>query len=208
MQRNGRILKLWKLMDKTTQKLPRKSATKDGKNGLNSQQLKFCREIAKGQNNTRAYKSAYKGVTSDRNAVSAACTLLTNLKVIKEIEKLREAVETRSTLSRLEKRQFLKRAVEVPITELDTKEGSENADLIQEKIVTVRHDKKGLKSETTKIKGMSKLEAIKIDNLMQGDNAPEEVNNNFTGELVMNPIQFVRQDKKARAAALKASKEK
>ena len=165
---------------------------------LNSQQLKFCQHIADGFNNTHAYQRAYKGAKSSTGAAVSAIHLLTNTNVIKKIAELREEVETRNTLSRQQKREFLKRAVETPITDLDTEEGSDNADLIQEKIVTVKRDKDGDEYITTKIKGVSKLEAIKIDNLMTGDNEPDELNltGSITGEIKISPIQFVRMNQK------------
>lgn len=195
---------------KKARKPATKSASKDTKSGLNSQQLKFCRNIANGDNNINAYLAAYKGVNNRDAARASATKLLTNANVIEKIAELREAVEVKTTLSRLHKRQFLKEVVDTPITELDTEEHSDNAHLIHKKTVTVYNGRDGASSETTKLEGMNKLDAIKIDNLMQGDNEPESINHNVnnTGMRVMSPILFVRQNKKAREEAEKELKKK
>ena len=180
-----------------------KKTTKPKKKALNSQTLAFCRNLANGSSNTEAYLASHKGVTNRASASACAVKLLRNASVIQKVEELREAVETKSTLSRLEKRQFLKRAVETPITSIDPNDKENgNADLIQERTVTISESG----SETTKIKGMSKLEAIKIDNLMQGDNEPDELNINNTGTIAMSPIEFVCQNAKTLAARKKNKK--
>lgn len=193
---------------RTAAKKGRKPATTGKKKPLNSQQLKFCRNIANGDNNINSYLAAYKGVNNTDAARASSTKLLTNANVIEKIAELREAVEAKTTLSRLHKRQFLKEVVDTPITELDTEEHSDNAHLIHKKTVTVYNGRDGASSETTKLEGMNKLDAIKIDNLMQGDNEPDKIdhNVNHTGTRVMSPILFVRQNKKAREEAERKAK--
>jgi len=171
---------------------------------LNSQQRAFCQNMADGLSNTKAYRAAFKGVTNDNAACAAATRLLRNVKVIEFLDELRQASETKNTLSRQEKREFTAAAVRTSIFDLDTEDGK-NAHLIQERTVTVTTSKNGTVTEKTIVKGVSKLDSIKIDNAMAGHNSPEDLNLNLGGgQITGNPIQWVRQNKKARESALSA----
>jgi len=172
---------------------------KTAKKALNSQQLAFCRNVANGKNNTQSYLAAYKGVRSENAAQSAATRLLSNVMVIEKVEQLRHASETKNTLSRQEKREFIAKVLRTNVDELNN---PENKHLIQERTRTMTPG--GGKKEVLKMP--SKMEAIKLDNLMQGDNEPEELNVNNTGTIAMSPIEFVCQNAKTLAARKKNKK--
>ena len=63
-------------------------------------------------------------------------------------------------------------------------------------------------ADDKKAKDRDRLAACADEAKMMGWDEADQVNMNFTGELVMNPIEFVIQNKKLREAAEKAKKNK
>ena len=152
---------------------------------LSPQQLKFCKYMADGLSNGQAYLKAYNGVKDVNTASASATRLLKNVKVADRIKDLQQKSEAKDVLTRQEKRKFLAQVVRTNVEELTEEE---NKHLIQERTRTITPN--GGKKEVLKMP--SKMEAIKLDNLMAGDNEPEVVE--ITAEVrEMTPIEFTRQ---------------
>jgi len=123
---------------------------------LTTKQLAYCSLRAQGENKAQSYlKAGYKASNSTQ-AGSAACKLEDDHRVSNYISTLRDAGFAKQLLSLQEKRAFLARAVRADVS-------SPDADLIQEMVET--HGESG---SSKRIKLVSKLEAINIDNKMAG----------------------------------------
>ena len=139
------------------------------KKKLSTQHTRFCLLMAGGNiNQTMAYMECYPDSTYD-TAKSSASTLLTNPNIIAEIERLQKLTTTEKVMSRKEKREFLAAVKRTPIGEI-----SEDSELAQEKIVTVSQH-----GESTRIKMMSKKDAVDMDNRMAGDYEPDVIEHNI-----------------------------
>jgi len=151
---------------------------------LTGQQLKFCKYLADGDTQTRAYRRAYKGCKSDESAGVCAVKLLGNAKVSQKVKDLQKASEARDVLTRQEKRKFLADVLRVNVDDLSDEKYRH---LIQERTRTVTSS--GGKKETLKMP--SKLDAIKEDNKMAGDYEPEKIEVDLT-ERKETPFMFTR----------------
>ena len=141
---------------------------------LTTKQLAYCTHRAKGENKARSYLLAgYKAANSEQ-AGSAACKLEAANRVASYIATLKESSFLANALTLAEKRNFLARAVRCDISNPD-------ADLIQELVET-----QGEQGTTRKLKVVSKLEAINIDNKMAGDNFSDKHDTGTT-----NYFQFI-----------------
>ena len=127
-------------------------------NSLNQRQLAYATLRAKGENKSQAYlKAGYKANTIEQ-AGSGAYKLEQDPRVSQYIKTLQESSFLKEALSVAEKRAFLARAVRADASNPDP-------DLVQEMVET--HGEHG---SVKRVKLVSKLEAINIDNKMAGDN--------------------------------------
>lgn len=160
-------------MSKKNQK-PSKNARNADTNGeedkpLNDKAIIFCHKMAEGMAQTVAYQEAFK-IKNYESAAASACRLLKNAKVKSYLEELRNEVREKAVLSIQEKREYLAEILRTPIRKIQ-----QDSPLIQEVRITTTTDKEGNKTQTTTIKIPSKLDAIKIDNIMMGHNNPVEL---------------------------------
>ena len=132
---------------------------------LNSRQLSYATLRAKGENKSQAYlKAGYKAKTIEQ-AGSGAVKLEQDPRVSQYIATLQESSFLKEALSVAEKRAFLARAVRADASNPDP-------DLVQEYSET--HGENG---SSKRVKLVSKLEAINIDNKMAGDNYADKAGN-------------------------------
>ena len=125
---------------------------------LNTRQLKFIKLIAQGESQAQAHRRAgYRCPTIEGHGANAV-RLLKNERIKRGLQKLREKSFSDMALSAAEKRAFLARAVRSNASNPDP-------DLVQELVET--HGDHG---SVKRVKLVSKLEAINIDNKMAGDN--------------------------------------
>jgi len=124
--------------------------------GLNARQKKCVELYQKGMTQQEAYEAAGY-TTTGRVSETAASRLFSKVKTKRYLEYLQKKASDETVLSLLEKRRFLADVVRTPIGDLDS-----SSKLIQE-------------IDESKIKLMSKAEAIKIDNQMAGHNEPEKM---------------------------------
>lgn len=130
------------------------------KRPLNTRQKKFCDNYAtRGMSIAESVRRAGYNFKSQRSEDygSYGCKLLKQERVSSYVKKLREKAFQKDALSFAEKRAFLARAVRADASNPD-------ADLVQEVVET--HGEHG---SSKRIKIVSKLEAINIDNKMCGD---------------------------------------
>jgi hypothetical protein len=135
------------------------------------------------------------------NNKASAYTLSTRLEkrseVKNEIERLQRATESKKTLSRREKREFLARIVRADPKNLRP----EDSDLADS--VTHYYDKSGALQKTV-LKLPSKAECVKLDNQMAGHNEPEEINVNHGGGIMLVPVSGMNDDLEAWEKAAEA----
>ena len=125
---------------------------------LNTRQLKFIKLIAQGESQAQAHRRAgYRCPTIEGHGANAV-RLLKNERIQRGLQKLRDKSFSEMALSAAEKRAFLARAVRADASNPDP-------DLVQELVET--HGEHG---SSKRVKLVSKLEAINIDNKMAGDN--------------------------------------
>ena len=123
---------------------------------LNTRQLKFIKLIAQGESQAQAHRRAgYRCPTIEGHGANAV-RLLKNERIQRGLQKLREKSFSDMALSSAEKRAFLARAVRADASNPDP-------DLVQEYSET--HGEHG---SVKRVKLVSKLEAINIDNKMAG----------------------------------------
>lgn len=115
---------------------------------LSQQQEAFCQNIADGMTNTAAYRAAYPKCTKDSAAVTCASKLLRIAKIEARVVALREETATARTTSRQEKREFLAQVIR----------GEVQGDVQNEGAAV--------------LKVSDRINAVKVDNEMTGDNAP------------------------------------
>jgi phage terminase small subunit len=146
------------------------------KKPLNTRQKKFCDNYAfKGMSIAESVRRAGYLFKSGRSEDfgSYGCKLLKQERVSSYVQKLREKAFEKDALSFAEKRSFLARAVRADASNPD-------ADLVQEVVET--HGESG---SSKRMKIVSKLEAINIDNKMVGDNYADR------SPAVSNPFLFL-----------------
>lgn len=125
---------------------------------------KFC---AKGKEDAEAYRLAgFKG--SDH--AKRAWDIRKRQEVSQRIEWLKRASATALTLTSQEKREFLALSVRTAIGQVD--ENHVLCQSMKRKRLMGSEDEDGW--EVEEIKAVDKLNAIKIDNEMSGDNAPQK----------------------------------
>jgi len=143
---------------------------------LNTRQRKFVDNYAiKGLSIAESVRRAGYSIKSGKieDASSYGCKLLKQERVIAYLNKIKEKQFSKDVLSFNEKRSFLARAVRADASNPD-------ADLVQEIVET--HGESG---SSKRVKIVSKLEAINIDNKMVGDNYADR------SPAVSNPFLFL-----------------
>ena len=141
---------------------------------LNTRQLKFIKLIAQGESQAQAHRRAgYRCPTIEGHGANAV-RLLKNERIQRGLQKLRDKSFSEMALSAAEKRAFLARAVRADASNPDP-------DLVQELVET--HGEHG---SVKRVKLVSKLEAINIDNKMAGDNFADRQDQSQT-----NPFLFL-----------------
>ena len=129
---------------------------------LNARQLKFCQLFTSGEtagNIAQSHRKAGYICPTIEGHGANGIRVLKSERIQKEIAKLREKAFAKSVLSFSEKRNFLARVVRADASNPD-------ADLVQEMREEV--DAEGNVKRTRKI--VSKIDAIRADNNMAGDN--------------------------------------
>ena len=152
------------------------------KRPLNTRQKRFIENhILKGMSIAESVRRAGYIISSGRSEdfSSVGCRLLKTPRVASEVRKLQEKEFSKNALSFAEKRAFLARAVRADASNPD-------ADLVQEVIET--HGEHG---SSKRVKIVSKLEAINIDNKMSGDEFKDR------NPQASNPFLFIVQLGKA-----------
>ena len=132
------------------------------KRPLNTRQKRFVENhILKGMSIAESVRRAGYLISSGRSEdySSWGCRLLKTPRVADEVQKLREKVFSKDALSFAEKRAYLARAVRCDASNPDP-------DLVQE--LREEFDAEGNVKRTRKI--VSKIDAIRVDNNMAGDN--------------------------------------
>lgn len=140
---------------------------------LNGPQRKFCEGIAKGMTGQDAWMFAHPDCKPS-TARARASQALTKSNIVAEIESLRKRADEMkggAVLTLRQKREFLAKVVNTPISEVST-----DSDLCQEWSET-----EGEKTTSRRLKMPSKLDAIKIDNDLSGDGAEAEGNKALGG---------------------------
>ena len=130
------------------------------KRPLNTRQKRFIENhILKGMSIAESVRRAGYLISSGRSEdfSSWGCRLLKTPRVADEVRKLREKEFSKNALSFSEKRNFLARVVRSDASNPDP-------DLVQEVVET--HGEHG---SSKRVKIVSKLEALNIDNKMSGD---------------------------------------
>ncbi len=74
---------------------------------LTDRQIKFCQLVVDGASHSEAYLQSYNNCKSRESASAASGRLLGNVRVQKEIHRLRNLLEKKRGLTRLRKRQIL-----------------------------------------------------------------------------------------------------
>jgi phage terminase small subunit len=146
---------------------------------LNTRQKKFVDNyVIKGLSIAESVRRAGYSTTSGKieDLSSYGCKLLRQDRVKTYVQKLKSKQFKESVLSVEEKRSFLARAVRADASNPDP-------DLVQELVET--HGEHG---SVKRVKLVSKLEAINIDNKMAGDNYSDR-----TGADQVNPFSFIVQ---------------
>ena len=124
---------------------------------LTSKQIAYATNRAKGMNKARSYLEAGYKAPDLEQASSSACKLEEHPKVKAYLESLKESGFLAQALSIAEKRAFLARAVRCHASNPDP-------DLVQEYAETTNEH-----GTSKRVKIVSKLEALNIDNKMAGD---------------------------------------
>jgi len=138
------------------------------KKKLSTQHANFCLLMAGGNiNQTHAYMECYPDSNYD-SARADAPRLLAKASIQAEVQRLQKLTTTSKVMSMAEKREFLAEVKRTPIGEID-----ESSPLAQEKTVTISQY-----GQSTKIKMMSKKDAVDIDNKMAGHYEPDVVEYN------------------------------
>lgn len=153
---------------------------------LNPKQCCFVDHLFSPMKAYEAYQLAYGKTSTQQIASTNASRLIHQGPTGEYCKQLKLEAWRANMLTREEKRSLLARIARTPVTEIVGQNGAvieENADLVQEIQTSV--DKDGM--PVTKVKLPAKLEAIKIDNAMTGDNAPEEHQHSITGLLSSLP---------------------
>jgi phage terminase small subunit len=143
---------------------------------LNTRQRKFVENYAiKGMSIAESVRRAGYVISTGRveDASSYGCKLLRQDRIKTYVQKLKDKKFSQDLLSFNEKRSFLARAVRADANNPD-------ADLVQE--VVEAHGESG---SSKRVKIVSKLEAINIDNKMVGDNYADR------SPAVSNPFLFL-----------------
>lgn len=142
------------------------------KEAVTDRHRQFALLLAEGLSQSEAYGSLFPD--ANRNTRKVNGMKMARLpEVAKIVTKLRDEAFNEKALSRAEKRAFIARIVRGAPSDFLNKDGSvkkDYADLIQE--MTVIEGKDG---RTMRLKLPSKLEAVRIDNAMTGDDAPIRV---------------------------------
>jgi hypothetical protein len=144
---------------------------------LNKRQIKFVKHhILDGLSIAQSVLKAGYNIKSGRvdDASSYGCKLLKQDRIKAFVSKLREKQFDSVLLTAKEKRAYLARAVRADIRNPDP-------DLVQELVETT-----GEHGTTKRLKLVSKLDAIKTDNLMAGDNFSDQLDNQQA-----NPFLFL-----------------
>lgn len=126
----------------------------------NAKHEAFVQRIALLEDAGPAYAKVYR-VKKPEVAASCGNRLLQNAEVAARLAELQTATATSTTLTAIERREFLARVVRADITKLDFEK---DGDLLQEKTVTTTEDR-----ETVKYKLPGKRECVMADAELAGD---------------------------------------
>ena len=139
--------------------------------------------ILEGGGKRDSYQKVY-GCT-DVSAQVACSKMLKDPEVQDLMELMQEQAASKLTMSRVGKRERLKRIVDVKITEIDLEDlDKKDHDLIEK--ITYRYDRHGDVASATVVLP-SKLQAMEMDNRMAGHNEAEKIEIELTGGVMMIP---------------------
>jgi len=149
---------------------------------LNPKQCAFVDGYLDGMPAYKAYLSAYPDSSEHVARASSTRLLKANENVMAYVAEARLVSHRANALTREEKRSYLADVVRTPVTEIVAKDGSivEGKGHLVQEIVT-SYNKDG--EPSVKVKVPNKLDAIRIDNSMSGDDAPVEHVHSFAGIL-------------------------
>jgi hypothetical protein len=137
--------------------------------------------ILEGKSQKDSYLEVYK--CKESSAPGGVAALMQKPEVKELMSLMAEQAESKLTMSRVGKREWLRRLKEVKITEIDLEcPDKTDHDLIE--TVTYRYDRHGEKVSAT-IKLPSKLQALEMDNRMAGHNEAEKVEVALTGGVMV-----------------------
>lgn len=152
---------------------------------ITKRQQDFCRYLAAGTPQWRAYEMAGYGTTTRRASEVAGSRLIRRPTVAAYFRSLMQATWSKDFLSLAEKRNFNANIVRTPVGEL-----TEFHPLAQEVKRKVFTDKDGNTSEEVTIKMPSKLEAAKFDAQLAGElDERAQVNVGFNFKLLEGEVE-------------------
>ena len=148
----------------------------------NSKHEKVCQLIASGKKEKDAYREVYTDCNSIPACRASVGKLLAKDTIKHRIEWLMKQSSTEKTLTRIKKREFLAEVLDGSFQDLMNEDGSFNAEKLRKSRIVrkVTQNKDGLSVEV-----YHKIDAIKVDNDMTGDNAPKQVNHQI------NPLEHI-----------------
>jgi hypothetical protein len=139
--------------------------------------------ILEGVTKWESYQKVFQCSKSSAN--SGVQVMLKKPEVQDMMELMAEEAQSKLTMSRTSKREFLCRLRDVKITEINLDDvEKKDHDLIES--VTYRYDREGNKISAT-VKLPSKLQALDMDNRMAGHNEAEKIEIELTGGVMMIP---------------------
>lgn len=154
---------------------------------VNQRQAQFCRYVAMGMAQGRAYQLAGYNPKDVANADVCACLLMRKEHVKRYLRSLRESTYLADVLSLAEKRKGLADAWRTPVSEVD-----EHHPLAQEVTYDEQVDKEGnVISRKKKVKMVGKLEAMKLDAQLAGELKDDKVSSaNITLNLLAERLEL------------------
>jgi L-rhamnose mutarotase len=140
--------------------------------------------VLEGKKKYQSYMEVYPNLT-EGTAKRKVYTMFQDPEVQELFELMKEEAASKLTMSRVGKREWLKRVRDVCVTDIDLDDPEKkNHDLIEK--IMYRYDREGNKVSAT-IQLPSKLQALEMDNRMAGHNEAEKVEVELTGGVMMIP---------------------
>lgn len=153
--------------------------------------------ILEGKGKRDSYMEVYPNA-SEKSASMSCTKLLKDPEVQELMEVMQEQAASKLTMSRVGKREWLKRVRDVCVTDIDLDDPEKkDHDLIEK--VTYRYDREGNKVSAT-VQMPSKLQALDMDNRMAGHNEAEKIEVELTGGVMMIPAGESLEDWEAQAS--------